>query len=51
VAQASESRESIAPSSAQFVRSTLECGGNAAALEGRWNREDPQRVMLAQPSR
>jgi hypothetical protein len=30
-----------------FVRSTLECGGKATALGGWWNRENPQRLMLA----
>src|SRR6185295_3658590 len=32
---------------AHFVRSTLECGGKATALGGRWNRDGPHRVMLA----
>src|SRR5436305_1253979 len=32
-----------------FVRSTLECARRrAAALGGRWNRDDSQRLMLAQ---
>jgi hypothetical protein len=30
-----------------FVRSTLECGGKATALGGRWNRDDSPRAMLA----
>src|SRR3954452_18200922 len=34
-----------------FVRSTLECGGKATALGGRWNRDEPQHVMLATSSR
>jgi len=29
---------------ADFVRSTLECGGKATALGGRWNRDDAQPV-------
>jgi hypothetical protein len=37
---------------ARFVRSTLECARRrAAALGGRWNRDDPQRVMLAASAR
>src|SRR6476661_2082776 len=35
----------------RFVRSTLECGGKATALGGRWNCDDSQRVMLARSSR
>ena len=50
IANANASSVSAAPAlpaSESFVRSTLECGGKATALGGRWKRDDSQRVMLA----